>query len=155
MYSQSGLKRLNSSGFVFHVIKWNLWEWLDFPAKGRMWKTKKKHVKTCYYASSNCRRSHFDCKMAKYWQCNHCGWSRNRLQNKCSLIALNLSVILCIRTRNLLVFIFWKAHTSSRCVCGRRISRCCLQRFVAPVISQHRVIDYSDHGTDCFTQISL
>lgn len=47
MYSQSGLKRLNSSGFVFHVIKWNLWEWLDFPAKGRTWKAKK--TTTCKY----------------------------------------------------------------------------------------------------------
>lgn len=50
---------------------------------------------------------------------------------------------------------FWNAHKSSRCVCGRGISQWCLQHFVAPVISQRGVIDYSDHGTDCFTPISL
>lgn len=50
---------------------------------------------------------------------------------------------------------FWNAHKSSRCVCGRGISERCLQHYVAPVILQRRVIDYSDHSTDCFTLISF
>lgn len=51
--------------------------------------------------------------------------------------------------------VFRNAQKGNRCVCGRGISQWCLQHFVASVISQHRVIDYSDHATDCFTQISL
>ncbi len=104
MYSQSGLKRLNSSGFVFHVIKWNLWEWLDFPATGRRRKAKKpcKRLLLCQQQ----KEAFFsDSEMTNIWWWDHCGWSTNRLQNKC-LLSLAIVQSWCQRAKKL----FFEMH---------------------------------------------
>lgn len=51
--------------------------------------------------------------------------------------------------------LLFEMHITAAGVFVWGISQWCLQHFVAPVISQHWLIDYSDHGSDCFTQISL
>lgn len=102
----------------------------------------------------------FDYEMTNIWQSGDCGWSWNRFAKQMpandikygcdSIFVSKWNLLLC-------VFFFSEMHVkaSGVFVGGGRISKRCLRHFVAPVISQRSVIDYSDRGIDCFTPISL
>lgn len=85
---------------------------------------------------------------ANIWQRDRCGWSRTGLRNKCLIITLNLVIIVSLSE-------IQNAHESSRCVVGGGFHSDVYSVLLAPVMWRRRVIDYSDHGTACFTQISL
>lgn len=109
----------------------------------------------------------FSCKGGKNKSCKHfllcqqqkelsMGCSSNRLQNGCllmTLIWLTFNISLVSESCMFGCFPFWSALKNRRCICERGID--CVQLYVGNVLSQCRVIDYSDHNTDCFILISF